>query len=266
MFQYEKGKPLVNLVDSMVKLGSLYHKPVDRNNYNSSMKDRLEFNQKIQERRLLEEERRDWHRLNPNYSQLQEKVQQLYQLDHLIHKESGTLQSLQQDKEDIERALGELRHKLSKEHNDPIEVEMAKKQQAILENELSRVHLMLAENSKKLEETVAGNAKLEQELLVLKQKLQMSRTHRNSPQFSNAGDSLPCVDGTSAILESDLQRVQQKVSDLQKQREELSMQVKQLTDRSTNLQHHVKQHSGSMQNNNGKFKKEIKIKIKRNIF
>lgn len=177
----------MNLVDNMVKLGSLYRTPTDHNNINPYIRDRLEFNQQIQERRLLAEEKRDWNRITPNHYQLQEKVQQLYQLDRLIHEESGTLQNLQQDKEDIERALGGLRMRINKGFNDPAEVEQARKQQIMLENELSRVHFMLAQNSKKLEETVAGNARLEQELLVLKQKLQTSRQHRNSPQFSNAG-------------------------------------------------------------------------------
>ncbi|XP_018569037.1 uncharacterized protein LOC108909240 isoform X3 [Anoplophora glabripennis] len=233
--QYEKGKPLVNLVDNMVKLGSLYRVPTDRTNLTPYIRDRLEFNQQIQERRLLAEEKREWNRLNPNHFHLQEKVQQLYQLDRLIHEESGTLQNLQQDKEDIERALGGLRHRLSKGFNDPAEIEQARKQQIMLENELSRVHLMLAQNSKKLEETVAGNARLEQELLVLKQKLQTSRQQRSSQQFSNAGDSLTCAVGNSAMLESDLQRVQKKIGDLQKQRQELSIQVRQLTDRSNNI-------------------------------
>lgn len=170
----------------MVKLGSLYRFPKDHNNY-PYVKDRLEFNQQIQERRLLAEERRDWNRLSPNHTELQAKVQQLYQLDRLIQEESETLQGLQQDKEEIERALGGLRHRLIKGFKDPAEVEQARKQQIILENELSRVHSMLAQNSRKLEETVAGNARLEQELLVLKQKLQISRQQRSSPQISNAG-------------------------------------------------------------------------------
>ncbi|KAF5288662.1 hypothetical protein FQR65_LT11975 [Abscondita terminalis] len=233
--QYEKGKPLVNLVDNMVKLGSLYRFPKDNNNH-PYMKDRLVFNQHIQERRLLAEERRDWNRLSPTQSELQTKVQQLYQLDQLIQEESETLQSLQQDKEEIEKTLGGLRHRLIKGFKDPVEIEQARKQQIILENELSRVHSMLAQNSRKLEETVAGNARLEQELLVLKQKLQLSKHQRSSPQISNAGDSLPCVIGTSAMLESDLHRVQQKVGNLQRQRQELSAQVKQLTDRSNSLQ------------------------------
>lgn len=174
----------------MVKLGSLYRSPNERINY---MKDRLEFNQQIQERRLLAEEKRDWNRLNLSHTHLQEKVQELYQLDRLIQEESSTLQSLQQDKEDIERALGDLRMKIHKGLNDPAEIEQARKQQAMLENELCRVHSMLAENSKKLEETVAGNARLEQKLLVLKQKLQISRQQRSSPQFSNPGMFCLCM-------------------------------------------------------------------------
>jgi len=78
MFQYEKGKPLVNLVDNMVKLGSLYrgsgmslHRglggPIDVH----GIRERLEFNQKVQEQRLLAEERRDWDRVSPDRGQLQ---------------------------------------------------------------------------------------------------------------------------------------------------------------------------------------------------
>lgn len=168
----------------MVKLGSLYRVPTDQI---ASIREKLQFNQQIQERRLLFEEKRDWDRINTDHLHFQEKVQQLYQLDRLIQEESGTLQNLQQDKEDIEQALGGLRRRLSKGLNDPAEIEHARQQQIMLENELSRVHLMLAQNSKKLEETVAGNARLEQELLVLKQKLQNSKQQRSSQQYSNAG-------------------------------------------------------------------------------
>ncbi|KAL1493065.1 hypothetical protein ABEB36_011202 [Hypothenemus hampei] len=228
--QYEKRKPLVNLVDNMVKLGTLYRNPNERSEVANQIRERLEFNQYIQERRLMADEKRDWNRIEPSHMHLQEKVRQLYQLDSLIQEESRNLHNLQKGKEDIERALGGLRQKLLKGLNNPEEIEQARRQQYILENELSRVHLMLAQNSKKLEETVAGNARLEQELLVLKQKLQLARQQRMSPQFSNAGDSLPYLSGQA--LETDLERVQKKIGDLQKQREELSLQVRQLTDRS----------------------------------
>ncbi|XP_049792299.1 uncharacterized protein LOC126199424, partial [Schistocerca nitens] len=205
--QYERGKPLVNLVDNMVKLGSLYRGP--------SARERLEFNQKVQEKRLLAEERRDWDRLSPDRTQLQAKVQQLYRLDRLLQEESSTLQSLQQDKELLERALAGLRHKLqNNSHFSPVEVEHFRKQQRALERELSRVRLLLAHNSKKLEETVAENARLEQELVILRQKLQQPITEPG---------------GGTAALEAELRRVQRLVGDLTRQRKQLSLQVQQLT-------------------------------------
>lgn len=82
--------------------------------------------------------------ISPNQS----KVHQLYQLDQLMHEESGTLQSLQRDKEDLERALGGLRKRIQEGNGPPQIIEAARKQQHTLERELSRVHQMLAENSK----------------------------------------------------------------------------------------------------------------------
>ncbi|GLH08906.1 Uncharacterized protein GBIM_14042 [Gryllus bimaculatus] len=241
--QYEKGKPLVNLVDNMVKLGSLYrgsaghlqtglapHDPI-------SMRERLEFNQKLQEQRLLADEQRDWERMNPaDHTQLQAKVQELYRLDRLLQEESGTLQSLQQNKELLEKALGGVRHKLEVARANPAEAERYRKQQKLLERELSKVRMLLAHNSKKLEETVAENARLEQELVILRQKLQASR--RGSQPLQRA-PALFTQDGTpvntTAALEAELRRVQQLVGDLQRQRQELSMQVRHLTEKSHSL-------------------------------
>ncbi|XP_015600576.1 uncharacterized protein LOC107270247 isoform X5 [Cephus cinctus] len=244
--QYEKGKPLVNLVDNMVKLGSLYNRgsqstgngsvsgsrqdllqAQEQNKSARAHRDRLEFNQRLQEQRLLAEERRDWDRLSPDHGQLQAKVQQLYKLDRLLQEESGTLHSLQQDKEILEKALGGLRHKLQGSRSNPAEVERYRKQQLLLERELSRVRLLLAHNSKKLEETVAENARLEQDLVVLRQKLQASRRY--------AGNMSRDPSGTTAALEAELRRVQQLVGDLQRQRQELSIQVRQLTEKSHSL-------------------------------
>nr|CAD7425491.1 unnamed protein product [Timema monikensis] len=238
--QYEKGKPLVNLVDNMVKLGSLYRgggAPLQSGGEVPSVRERLEFNQKVQEQRLLAQEKRDWDRLSPDQGQLQAKVQELYRLDRLLQEESGTLQSLQQDKELLEKALGGLRHKLQGSRANPAEAERYRKQQRLLEKELSRIRLLLAHNSKKLEETVAENARLEQELVVLRQKWQASRRgsgqSRSMPLASS--DSGSPSNGTTAALEAELRRVQQLVGDLQRQRQELSMQVRQLTEKSHSL-------------------------------
>ncbi|XP_039295349.1 uncharacterized protein LOC120353912 [Nilaparvata lugens] len=160
---------------------------------------------------------------------LQAKVAQLYRLDKLLQEESGTLHSLQQDKEMLEQALGGLRHKLQVIDNNPVEAERYRKQQRLLERELTRVRSILAHNSKKLEETVAENARLEQELVVLRQKVQ---TSRRIPD--------PATGPTTAALEAELRRVQTLVGDLQRQRHELSIQVRQLTDKSRSLSQQIR--------------------------
>ncbi|VVC24582.1 Hypothetical protein CINCED_3A000027 [Cinara cedri] len=227
--QYEKGKPLVNLVDNMVKLGSLYQAGSALENPDglstpTILKERLEFNDKVQEKRLLAEENKEWQRIKPNVNDLQEKVDRLYDLDQLMQEESGNLLHLRKDKELLEKALGGLRHKMQGIHS-PAEEERYRRQQHVLERELSTVRSVLANNSKKLEETVAANARLETELVVLRQKLQSSR------RVPDTGSGGPTV----AALEAELRRVQLLVGDLQRQREDLSVQVRQLTEKSNTL-------------------------------
>lgn len=77
--QYEKSKPLVNLVDNMVKLGSLYRNDALGRTSTTAITprtdpvslERLEFNQRIQEKRLLQEEQQQWDRLEPDNNELQ---------------------------------------------------------------------------------------------------------------------------------------------------------------------------------------------------
>lgn len=83
-----------------------------------------------------------------NLPERQTKVQQLYKLDQALQEESGTLQNLQRDKEELERALLGLRSKLQNENTPAMVVDAARRQQHTLEMELSRVHQLLAENSK----------------------------------------------------------------------------------------------------------------------
>ncbi|XP_067635028.1 uncharacterized protein [Eurosta solidaginis] len=80
------------------------------------------------------------------------------------------------------------------------------------------IHQLLVENSKKLEQTVAGNARLEQELIVLRQKLQASRGARGSQgELINGGVSDTFASNTTSMLESELKRVQTLVGDMQRQ-------------------------------------------------
>ncbi|CAB0019385.1 unnamed protein product [Nesidiocoris tenuis] len=141
----EPGKPLVNLVDNMVKLGSLY-----QSGPQSIPPEKLEFNHKVQEQRLLAEEQKDWERVRADHQDLQ-----------------------------------------------------------------------------KLEETVAENARLEQDLVVLRQKLQLSR------RTTEPGGA------ATMALESELCRVQMLVGNLLRQRQELSAQVRQLTEKSNSLSQQI---------------------------
>jgi len=136
----------------MVKLGSLYQAGSALENPDglstpTILKERLEFNDKVQEKRLLAEESKEWQRIRPNVNDLQEKVDRLYDLDQLMQEESGNLLHLRQDKELLEKALGGLRHKMQGAHS-PAEEERYRRQQHVLERELSSVRSVLANNSK----------------------------------------------------------------------------------------------------------------------
>lgn len=73
--QYEKTKPLMNLVDNMVKLGSLYRAGSmqwDTNSMNSGMNlQRLRVNQKELERRLQMDDQKQWNKFDSNQIELQ---------------------------------------------------------------------------------------------------------------------------------------------------------------------------------------------------
>jgi len=136
----------------MVKLGSLYQAGSALENSNglstpTILKERLEFNDKVQEKRLLAEESKEWQRIKPNVYDLHEKVDRLYDLDQIMQEESGNLLHLTQGKEILEKALGGLRHKMQGTHS-PADEERYRKQQYILERELSLVRAVLANNSK----------------------------------------------------------------------------------------------------------------------
>lgn len=75
-------------------------------------------------------------------------MQQLYELDQRLQEESNNLQILQQDKDDIENALDELKHRFATNNMLPENYVASKKVQHSLEMELSKVHAQLAENAR----------------------------------------------------------------------------------------------------------------------
>ncbi|MPC23117.1 hypothetical protein E2C01_016157 [Portunus trituberculatus] len=154
--QYEMGKPLINLVDNMVKLGSLYRggdsrlpphqDPRARPYYQVNGFDSLQFSRRIQERRIVAED-----------LQLQEH-------------------------------------------------ELAAADQSDLE---------------KLEETAAENSRLEHEMMMLRQKIQI--TMARNCQKESVGTT------ETRHIESEMMRVQTLLEDLQRRRIELSHQIQKLT-------------------------------------
>ncbi|KAL5283541.1 PLEKHA5 family protein [Megaselia abdita] len=267
--QYDKSKPMVNLVDNMVKLGSLYRSN-DSSTSISRMNDptaieRYEFNQRLQEKRMLAEEEKQFERQHASQKELQnrlrtsqgltraESIQRLDQLkQHLIDLER------QYDKSkpmvnlvDNMVKLGSLYRSNDSSTsisrmNDPTAIEryefnqrlQEKRMLAEEEKQFERQHASQKE-LQKLEQTVAGNARLEQELLVLRQKLQSSRgsqSHLGSSTTLNV-DNSPYPNSTTALLESELKRVQNLVGNMQRQRQDLSQAVKQLTENSNRLYH-----------------------------
>lgn len=79
---------------------------------------------------------------------IQNKVQQLYELDQRLQEESNNLQVLQQDKDEIESALEELNQRFATTNMLPETYMTSKKIQHSLELELSKVHNQLADNAR----------------------------------------------------------------------------------------------------------------------
>ncbi|KAL0819000.1 hypothetical protein ABMA28_008287 [Loxostege sticticalis] len=226
--QYEKSKPLVQLVDNMVKLGSLYNRP-------GSTVERLERNQRLRQKVLAEHalEQQRWLESAAAGKPLETeaaraRVAELWALEQELADEAAILQGLKTDKDAIESLLTGVRGKLDSVPRGDLPPRMANNPPptqasgASLEAELARVHAMLAHNSKKLEQTVADNARLERELQQLRRALQARRS------------AVPAH--PTAMLEDEVSRVQQLVSALQRQRQELSRAVRHLTQQSHALQ------------------------------
>ncbi|KAK8741356.1 hypothetical protein OTU49_002624 [Cherax quadricarinatus] len=239
--QYEMGKPLINLVDNMVKLGSLYrggdsrlnaqHDPRrPRSYYQANGYDSLQFSRRIQERRIVAEDLQlqEYELAAADQADLEGKVMQLYKLDKNLHQESLTIQSLQREKEMLERTLVNLHSKSHGANEGPVELERRKKQRRHLEHELSKLRAHLAVSARKLEETAAENSRLEHEMMMLRQKIQMTMA-RNSQRESG---------GTSETrhIEAEMVRVQTLLEDLQRRRIELSHQIQKLTSANPGLE------------------------------
>lgn len=81
--QYEKNKPLINLVDNMVKLGALYRTGSLQWNANTMVSrddlSRLHTNQQNQERLMINDDQNDWNKYNSRQIELNVSSKKLQQ-------------------------------------------------------------------------------------------------------------------------------------------------------------------------------------------
>ncbi|CAG0905024.1 unnamed protein product, partial [Cyprideis torosa] len=166
--QYDGQKPLIHLVDNMVKLGSLYNRPnrdlatgasgpAAQAIQSNRLREKIDFFHRIQERRMVEEERRQWEKENTS----QQEIERM-----------------------ITSALESVKAKLLTVV-DPYEAERLRNQQRKLEGELRNVRTQLLHSSKRLEEAETENARLEHELMVLRQKVLRALKHATNLQSHN---------------------------------------------------------------------------------
>uniref|UniRef100_A0A2C9L698 Pleckstrin homology domain-containing family A member 7 n=1 Tax=Biomphalaria glabrata TaxID=6526 RepID=A0A2C9L698_BIOGL len=155
----EVYKPIINLLDNMVTMGSLYggdnlmlatqyRKHLLRPDQYQPPKKMLEFSRKNQEDRLIQNTEAQLKELSSDEVDLEEKIDRLNDLDRLLQEQSFKVSSYKEDKELMERALSDALKQQDQYRNDPREMRRLTEQQRTLEKEISRVTQQLAEASK----------------------------------------------------------------------------------------------------------------------
>ncbi|KAF0307381.1 hypothetical protein FJT64_002307 [Amphibalanus amphitrite] len=187
--QHELTRPLISLVDNMLKLSSLYEAPPPDG---PSVQERRRFSQRVEERRMLREERRHWHAIAGQPFDMQDRLERRIEL---TRQEAGRAPL-----RDSERLL---------------------MQQRALQQELGQVRAALTSSARSLEDTAAENSRLEREMMMLRQRLQTVMTENSGPETLRSQEV--------RALEAELQRVQSLIDDLAVRREQLSRQVTALT-------------------------------------
>lgn len=153
--QYEKKRPLINLLDNMVKLGALYQnrkKSLRRSqsilDARAQSREQLHFLRDAQERNILKDERQYWTDGNPNQRDLQQKVNKLFKLEQVIQNESNILHDYQKNKLNIKSKLNELNNGSSNKFLSTAALFDQQMKKEYLEQELSGVHDHMATKSR----------------------------------------------------------------------------------------------------------------------
>ncbi|XP_041367889.1 uncharacterized protein LOC121382369 [Gigantopelta aegis] len=216
----EVYKPLINLVDNMVTMGSLYggdnlmlatqyRKHLLRPDQFTEPKVMLEFSRENQEKRFVKEIENEIKQLSTDEVDLEEKLEKLYDLDRKLQEQSFKVTSLKEDKEYLEKALTGILHQQDQFRNNPREMKNLMHRQRTIEKELSLIMKQLAEASQALEETTAENNKIEHEVTLLRTKVNGELTRsRSAPSL--VGESAR----TKMKMEKELAKVQNMMAGL----------------------------------------------------
>lgn len=142
-------------------------------------------------------------------------------LDQVSFEEETTnLSALQQDREILERTLEGVKSKMGKigtESGPIINLEKLKKQQRMIEGELSRVRGLLTHSAKRLEEKAAENAQIEQDVMIAKNKLKQVLANEEALESNKA-----------STLEAELEHINQVIDDLHNRRVELNAAIESI--------------------------------------
>nr|XP_006815846.1 PREDICTED: uncharacterized protein LOC100371867 [Saccoglossus kowalevskii] len=169
------SRPLINLVDNLVKMGSLYggenamvvqelykYQYQLRGDQYTPPKRLIEFSRKLQEDKLVHDHEAELKKLETKDDRdLEEKLQRLYDLDRKLQDCSTYVSGLREDMDKIEKGLERINKHLDQYRDNPTEYHEIEKQRIVLEKELVKVRAMLADGSK---ESMRAKIKLEKEL------------------------------------------------------------------------------------------------------
>ncbi|KAH9499957.1 hypothetical protein Btru_076009 [Bulinus truncatus] len=238
----EVYKPIINLLDNMVTMGSLYggdnlmlatqyRKHLLRPDQYQPPKKMLEFSRKNQEDRLIQKTEAQIKQLSSDEVDLEEKIDRLNDLDRLLQEQSFKVSSYKEDKELMERALSDVLKQQDQYRNDPREMRRLSEQQRTLEKEISRVTQQLAEASKELEETTAQNNKLEHEVALLRTKVHGELTRsKSTPSLASE------IARAKMLMEKELAKVEGLMQGLNEKGASLSQAMKTIRRSSSSSQ------------------------------
>ncbi|KAL8594867.1 hypothetical protein ACOMHN_016108 [Nucella lapillus] len=224
-------RPLINLVDNMVTMGSLYggdnlmlatqyRKHLLRPDQYQAPRKMLEFSRQYQEERVVTGIQNDVRQLTAAEVGLEEKIDRLNQLERLLQEQSFRVSSFREDKELLEKALVGIIRQMKEGEDGPREFRRLQQQQASVEKELSRVTQDLAEASKALERTTVETNKIEHEVALLRTKV------HGELKRSKSAPSLVTENANNKVkMERELARVQNMLQGLSQQGEKLSQQM-----------------------------------------